>query len=121
MRVRIVKVAAHLIEAGMKQGDVVGIIASNSENLAPIVFACFTLGLPINTLALVMIESDIIHMYSKTKPKIIFSDATIISTLQNAIDSMEINPTIYTFINKVEGIKFVDEIFEADYNVDEFV
>lgn len=121
MRARSIKIVHHLIDAGMKQGDVVGIIASNSENLAPVVFACFTLGLPVNTLTPMLVESDITHMYSKTKPKIIFCDSNIISTVQSAIGKMGIDPEIYTFLDKVDGRKFVNDIFEVDCNVDDFV
>lgn len=64
MRQRSIKIAKHLQSLGLKQGDVVGIMACNSEYLAAVVFACFTLGLPINALAPIMVEGDIIHMYS---------------------------------------------------------
>lgn len=121
MRVRTIKVANHLMKSGLKQGDVVGIMASNSENLAPVVFACFTLGLPVNTLSQIMIESDIIDMYSKTKPKIFFCDSSSISTVQSAVNKMEIDPEIYTFMEKVDGYKFVNDLLKVDCNVEEFM
>lgn len=122
MRVRTIKVAAYLRNNGLEQGNIVGVIASNSENLAPVVFACFSLGLPVNTLAPVMTESDIVHMYSKTKPKIIFCDSNILQTVQKAIGKMTINPTIVTLMAKVEKHDFVDEIALTDEcDVDSFV
>ncbi|KAG5669220.1 hypothetical protein PVAND_017112 [Polypedilum vanderplanki] len=63
-------------------GDVVGIVAANTENLAPAVFACFLLGLPVNPLAPIMIESDIVHMFSKTKPKLILCDENCLKIVQ---------------------------------------
>lgn len=120
MRLRTLKIASYLAAAGFKQGDVVGIIASNSENLAPVVFACFTLGLPINPLAPVMTVSDIVYMYSKTKPKAIFCDVTLIETVQKAIEKLPTNPVVYTLSGRAAGFKFVDDILKIDFAEEEF-
>lgn len=120
MRQRTITIARHLHESGYKQHDVVGFVASNCEHLAPVVFACFTLGLPINPLAPVMTESDLIHIYSKTKPKIIFCDAPVISLVQNAVNKMKLNSKICTFMDKVDGYEFVDDILSAATEEDEF-
>jgi 4-coumarate--CoA ligase len=120
MKLRSMKIASHLMRVGLIQGDVVGIVATNSDNLTPVMFACFTLGLPINTLAPVMIESDIIQMYSKTKPKIIFCDSDIIGTVQNTVDRMDLDASIYTLVEKVEGYQFVDDILNEDFNEEDF-
>lgn len=121
MRVRIMKIANHLREIGMQQGDIVGIMATNTENVAPVLFACFTLGVPVNTLAPIMTESDIVYKYSKTKPKVIFCDSNIIETVQKAVDEMNFNPLIYTFMEKVDGFAFVADILEIDLDINSFV
>lgn len=121
VRVRTIKIANHLKKSGFKQGDVVGIMATNSENLASIIFACFTLGLPINTLAPIMTESDITHMYSKTKPKIIFCDGNVVETVRHGVDKSSISPVIVMLNNKVAGHSFVDDILSGDHDVDSFV
>lgn len=114
MRQRTIKMVKHLQTLDLKQGDVVGIMASNSEYLAPVVFACFTLGLPINPLSPVLMESDIVHMYSKTKPKIIFCDAAVTQSLQDSVNKIEeIKPVIYTLIEKVAGYDFVQEVLSS--------
>lgn len=120
MRQRTLKIAFHLGRSGIKQGDVVGVMATNSENLAPVVFACLALGLPLNFLAPVMVESDIVQMYSKTKPKLIFCDADILSTVQGAVNLMSFEATIYTFVEKVEGFSFVDDLMAVDFDEKSF-
>lgn len=45
-----VKISRFLTSIRLKQHDVVGIVARNSVNLAPAVYACLTLGLPVNGL-----------------------------------------------------------------------
>ena len=113
LRLRTMKMASHLMSSGLKQGDVVGLIAANTENLAPVVFACLALGLPFNTLATVMIESDIVHMYSRTKPKIIFCDGNIVEIVKAANEKLEKKAKIYTLVGKVDGFKFVNDIIAA--------
>lgn len=120
MRLRTTKIASHLTSSGFKQGDIVGIMASNSENLAPLMFACFTLGLPVNTLAPIMTENDIVHMYSKTKPKVVFCDANIVETVQKACDEMSLKSVIYTLGDKIGDYGFVDEFLLSDYDETEF-
>lgn len=113
MRMRTIKMASYLHEKGYKQGDVVGFIAKNSENLAPVVFACFALGLPVHVLSSMMNEHDIISMYSKTKPKIIFCDVDFVNTLQTAVNKMFLSPVINTLINKLDGYNFVDDVLSS--------
>lgn len=121
LRLRTMKIASHLISSGYKQGDVVGMITTNTENLSPLVFSCLTLGLPINTLAPVMVESDIVHMYSRTKPKIIFCDANIIKTVEAATKKLPQSADIFTLDSKVEGIKFVGDIIAIDFDEENFM
>lgn len=121
MRQRSIKIVKHLQSLDLKQGDVVGIMGVNSEHLAAVVFACFTLGLPINSLAPIMVEGDIIHMYSKTKPKVIFCDSDVVETVQSSVNKIAcIKPLIYTFLEKVEGYGFVDDILSVKDDGEEF-
>jgi 4-coumarate--CoA ligase len=113
MRDRILKIAAHLSGLGLKQGDVIGVVAANTENLAPLVFACFLLGLPVNPLAPIMIESDIIHMYSKTKPKVIFCDSAVLKVVQKSATEMKSEPEIYTIMDKVDGYGCVTNLLKT--------
>jgi 4-coumarate--CoA ligase len=121
MRRRTMKIVNYLRNAGFKQGDIAGVMAANSENLAPVVFACLTLGMPVNPLATLMTENDVIFMYSKTKPKIIFCDASVVKTVQNAVDKISTKPEIYTLMERVEGYKFVDNLLNVELNEDDFV
>ena len=110
MRMRTIKMASYLNANGYKQGDVVGFMAKNSENLAPVVFACFALGLPVHVLSSLLTENEIISMYTKTKPKIIFCDADSIDILQSAVNKLNYRPVIHTLMSKVDGYEFVDDI-----------
>ncbi|KAG5669212.1 hypothetical protein PVAND_017105 [Polypedilum vanderplanki] len=105
------------------KGDVVGIVAANTENLAPAVFACFLLGLPVNPLAPIMIESDIVHMFSKTKPKLILCDENCLKIVQNAVNMMKSDAKIITVMEDVENYDSVTKILnraaEKDFHYPE--
>jgi len=117
---RSLKFANFFTQNSLKQGDVVGLIASNSENLVPIIFGCFVIGVAVNPLSIVMGVEDIEHMWSKTKPKMIFSDGKIVGTVKNAVDKMKLDSRIFTLIDKVEGFEHVDEILENEFDVENF-
>jgi long-subunit acyl-CoA synthetase (AMP-forming) len=109
---RSIRIAKYLTQCGLKEGDLVGFVTANTENLAPVVFACFTLGLPINPLSPIMNEKDIIHMFSMTKPKMIFCDAENVKVVQNAVNEMKSEPQILTVMDKVDGYECVTEVLK---------
>jgi acyl-CoA synthetase (AMP-forming)/AMP-acid ligase II len=115
---RSLKFANFFTQMNLKQGDVVGLIASNSENLVPIIFGSFVIGVAVNPLSIVMAVDDIVHMWTKTKPKVIFCDANIVGTVKVAVDKMELNARIYTLIDKIDGFEFGDEILVDDIDLD---
>lgn len=48
IRMKTIQVADNLKRYGIIEGDVISIIARNSEFLAPVVFGCLVIGTPIN-------------------------------------------------------------------------
>jgi 4-coumarate--CoA ligase len=121
MRMRTMKIVTHLMNSGFKQGDIVGVMATNSENLASVVFACLTLGMPVNFIAPVMTENDVIYMFSKLKPKIIFCDSNLIETMNRAVNKMKLNTVVYTFVNKIAKHYFVDDLLTTAVDGSEFM
>jgi acyl-CoA synthetase (AMP-forming)/AMP-acid ligase II len=118
---RSIKFAKFLTKAGLKQGDVLGLNASNCEHIVPIMFACFILGIAVHPLALVMDVKEICYMWSKTRPKIIFCDGKIVEKVKVAVEEMELDAKIYTVIEKVEGFLSADDVLKAeDDNVEDF-
>ena len=119
---RSIKIAKYLAKCGMKEGDVIGFVTANTENLAPIVFACFALGLPVNPLSPIMNEKDIVQMFSMTKPKLIFCDAENLKVVLNAVNEMKSEVKILTVMDKVDGYECVTEILNKmiDESLDDF-
>lgn len=114
---RTINIASYLQELNYHHGDVVGIIASNSDDLAPTVFACLTLGLPISSLSPAMSESEMIFVYSNTKPKLIFCDADIVKKVEAVVRELPTDCLLFTLSRKVENFKFIED---RNYDIETF-
>ena len=118
---RSIKFADYLTKAGLKQGDVVGTIVSNNENLAPLMFGCFIIGVAVNPLSIIMNENDIGFMWEKTKPKIVFCDGKIVAIVKSALEKIGSDAKTYTMIEKIEGFSFVEDILNIKLDIEKFV
>ena len=115
---RSIKFADYLSKAGLTQGDVVGTIVSNHENLAPLMFGCFTIGVAVNPLAIIMNEDDIGFMWEKTKPKIVFCDENIVKLVKSALERICSDAKIYSMDVKVDGFGFVGDILRVKLDIE---
>lgn len=121
MRTLCIRVAQHLTSRGFIPGDIVGIVAKNSTYLAPVVFGCFLAGLPVNTLDPQFEKDDIVHMFKQTKPQLIFCDADCLRNVQEALLELEESPKVFTLLEEVAGMNYVEEIFSETGTEEEFV
>ncbi|XP_055586584.1 probable 4-coumarate--CoA ligase 1 [Uranotaenia lowii] len=93
---------------GLKKGDVVSMIVTNKACVTPLVFGCFLLGTPIHTLDASFEEHDLMHMFKITKPKLVFCESGNLKTIQNSLESLNINATILS----LGEVSVLDELFE---------
>ncbi|XP_070504886.1 acyl-CoA synthetase 7-like [Chironomus tepperi] len=94
---RSLKFANFFTQMNLKQGDVVGLIASNSENFwMPCDWSCC---------------KSVVDCHG---------DGKIVGTVKIAVDKMESDAKIFTMIDKVEGFGYVDEILDGDFDVDSY-
>ena len=121
MQERMFTIAKILTQIGFAKGDIVGVNGTNSEYLAPVVFACFTLGLPVNFLPASFQKSDIIHMYGKTRPKLIFCDGDIFDVVNESVQELNYQVLIITLVDKVDGVEFLEDMMVSMKNVEEFL
>lgn len=107
---RIIRIAMNLQKLGCKNGDMIGVVCKNSENLSSVIFGSSVIGAPVNTLDPTFEKSDISHMFLKTKPKIVFCDFDNINVVQESLLDAKLNPEIITLIQRVDGFKFVEDL-----------
>ncbi|XP_058816395.1 uncharacterized protein LOC131679677 [Topomyia yanbarensis] len=104
MRLRAIRGTQNLTSLGYKQGDMVAMACANSENVAPMVVALFSIGMPFNTLAPNYGLDDMAHMMGITQPKLVFCDVSNYETVKEAINlSVKQTPEIYVFESDVKS------------------
>lgn len=113
----------YLKKCNLTQNDFVGMVVNNTENLMPIAFACYVLGIPTCPLSPIMTSTDISAIYQVIKPKLIFCDQRNLTTVQEAATSINSNAKIITVMEKVPGYECATTIIQnGNYdNVDDFV
>lgn len=111
LRVRTIRAAINLKARGYTEKQVFTIVAKNSENLAPIVFASFCIGCPINPLATSFGKVEIKHMLNVTKPSLVFCDADIHDKVLQCLLEVGNGAKIITFNGKVGDSEQVEDLF----------
>ncbi|KAH8361841.1 hypothetical protein KR200_002563, partial [Drosophila serrata] len=79
-----VRIAQHLKSRGLDHKDIIGISAKNTTYVMPIAVACFFHGTPFQSANPILEESTLKHLYTISKPKIIFTDAVHYEKLYSA-------------------------------------
>lgn len=115
-----IKIANFLTTQGFKQGDIIGLIAKNSENVAPALFACLTLGLPFNPFPSAMSEHDLTLLVEKTKPKLFLCDLNEVEKIKNVTRKIGVETKIVLVNEKVKGLDFLGQIVKSDFDVKKF-
>ncbi len=120
MRLRVARIATSLENMGFKKGDIVGVMGTNSEYLAALAFACFVLGLPVNSLSPTFNKADIVHMLGITRPKIIFCDFNCLDVMEDSLAEIELHSPVFTILERVDSFRFLEDLLEETGNEEEF-
>ena len=120
-RIKSIRVAQNLMNAGILVDDVVGIVCRNQVNLTPIVYGCVFIGALVNPLDVTFGINDIMQMFGQTKPKIVICDNDVYNKVKQALDAIESNAEIYLFNERESGIKCLDDLLKPTGHEDEFV
>ncbi|XP_058811462.1 uncharacterized protein LOC131676411 [Topomyia yanbarensis] len=114
---RTIRIAQNLLRAGFVGGvdkDVIFSMAvRNGEHTAPVLFACFALGIPVNTLDPTFQKDDFAHMLGAVRPKLVFCDGETLEEMVAACKMSNISPRIIVMGNKVEGFDHVEDLLVA--------
>ena len=95
----------------VKQCDVIGLCAANSDFVAPLTFGALLCGLSISTLDPSFDKEGIRHAFSITKPKLMFCDASIYDKVKMALKECELPSTpIYVIGNHIEDAANLTEL-----------
>jgi len=95
---------------GLKQDDVVGIVGTNTTYLMPVVLGCLLNGTPFHAVSPWQDEDTIKHLFSITRPKLIFCDGKCFQRL--SIIARILKSHVYTLKDHRLGMPRVEDLLE---------
>ncbi|KAH8252221.1 hypothetical protein KR038_004271, partial [Drosophila bunnanda] len=105
-----IRIAQFFKGRGLNHKDIIGIAAGHSKYLLSLGVACLMNGTPFHSPHSVLDEATLKHVFSITKPNLIFCDGKNYEKLKAA--TMEWQPEIYTLTDHVEGVPNIESLLE---------
>ncbi|XP_039441860.1 luciferin 4-monooxygenase-like [Culex pipiens pallens] len=122
MSLRTVRVAQNLIKLGYgNPEDIFAMAVRNGEHSAPVLFACFALGIPVNTLDPSFQRDDLGHILAIVKPKLVFCDSETLDELTAACQLAGVTPKVILLGDKIAGYTHVEDLLVPTGIEDSFV
>uniref|UniRef100_A0A182MZM0 AMP-dependent synthetase/ligase domain-containing protein n=1 Tax=Anopheles dirus TaxID=7168 RepID=A0A182MZM0_9DIPT len=84
LRRRAIRFAALLARWGYRPGDVVALMARNSDNVAPVAFGCFLAGVALSTLDPSFGAAEVEHLLRLTRPRAVLADRDALEVVRAA-------------------------------------
>lgn len=121
IRIKTIRAAQNLQQRGYKPKQVFGLMAKNSQHVAPIVFASISIGCPVNSLDSTFGKTELIHMLSITKPALMFCDVEAYDLLNECLTELQNDAKIFTFGGSKDEAEPVEHLFSKTCNEDDFL
>lgn len=121
IRIKTIRVAQHLQEQGYKREQVIGIVAGNVSQLAPIVFAAFCSGCPINPVFTGADKPTIVRIFQLSQPSLIFCEVNMYDLIAECMYELGNNAKIFTFNGTRGDSSPVEDLFEKTGTEEDFV
>lgn len=110
LRLKTIQVAQNLLKLGYTTGDNFTIIARNSHFVAPILFAAYCLGCPINPLDPSFNQMELMHMLKIVQPKVVFCDVDRYELVHACLKELNNAAAVYTFGGRKGEAKSIMEL-----------
>ncbi|XP_053695168.1 probable 4-coumarate--CoA ligase 1 [Sabethes cyaneus] len=112
LRIRAIRIASNLQQMGYGSnvGEIFSMAVKNGEHTASVLFACFALGIPVNTLDPSFRRDDLSHMLANVRPNVVFCETETLQELLSACDLVAHKPRIIVMGDKVAGFEHVEDL-----------
>ncbi|KAH8375600.1 hypothetical protein KR200_000195, partial [Drosophila serrata] len=105
-----VRIAQFFKKRGLGHKDVIGISIQNSTYAMPLGVACFLNATPFHSISTLLDQATTTHVFSITKPSIIFCDGVDLQNIKAA--TIEWNPEIFTLTDHVPGVSSIETLLD---------
>lgn len=122
MRTHTIRVAQNLQARGCQKNQVIGFLAGNHTNIAPIAFASIAIGCAICPFPFdpAFEKEELITMLEITKPVLMFCEGKYGDVLKKCLVQQENKAKIFVFGDKQNGFDHVDDLFEKTHKENQF-
>lgn len=115
-----IRVAQNLQKRGYQPHQVFGFMADNTDHLVSIVLASFCLACPIAPLHPLMSTAELVRIWSKTKPTVIFCDHSAYNQMNEALKDLNFNVKVFILGQSIDGLETVESLltvtgYESDF------
>ncbi|EDV36237.1 uncharacterized protein Dana_GF12065 [Drosophila ananassae] len=105
-----IRMAQHFKKRGLKHSDVIGIVARNTTYVMPLGVACLLNATPFHAVNPTMDEATTNHVFSITKPSLIFCDGQDYQKVRAA--TSEWQPEIFTITEPLPGVPHIETLLD---------
>ncbi|XP_017033130.1 uncharacterized protein [Drosophila kikkawai] len=105
-----IRIAQFFKKRGLGHKDVIGIAIKNSTYAMPLGVACFLNATPFHSINTLLDEATTTHVFSITKPSMIFCDGCDIKKIKAA--TIGWSPEIYTLTDHVYGVPSIESLLD---------
>lgn len=121
IRSKTIYAAQNLQRLGYRSNDVFGFMSNNNHNVAPLVYAALCLGCPINAIDSNYEESEIVHAFGKTLPKVIFCESGCYEILQRSLEKLGSEAKVFILDGVGNNATNVEELFAGNGSETDFM
>lgn len=121
IRMKTIRAAQNLQTLGYESGKVIGIIAKNSDNVAPIFFASIALGCPVNCLDPSFEKVEFMSSLQRTKPELVFCDVECYDRVHECLMELGVTAKFFTFNGTVDQSEPVERVFAETHKENQFM
>lgn len=111
LHLKTIRAAQNLQTRGYQTNQVFSLMTRHLENVAPIVFAAYYLGCPVNPLHWSFGKDEIVQIFRTTKPSVIFCEIENYLVLVESLRELKMNAKIFTFNGQTHDSESVTNLF----------
>jgi 4-coumarate--CoA ligase len=112
-----VNISKNLSKMGMRAGDVIGIFAKKTTYVVPVIFGCFLLRTPVNPVETSFEIDQVVEIFRKTRPKIVFCDFDVIEKLITVLQILENEATIVSLTEYHTESLHISELLKSEDDI----
>lgn len=121
IKIKAIRAAENLQRLGYKSNDVFAIMARNSKDVSPVVFATLFNGCAMNTLDPNFGAVELTHTLKTTKPCLIFCDLDVYDLVEKCLNETGMNSNVFTFDGQKSDSKSVNSLFTETGTENQFL